>query len=461
MKKCRQLYYRLLLLIFMAFSITCLYGKTIYAQPQNTVETGTEIRIDNQVENQAENQIENPAENQIENPAENSAGSSSRKENASGITLHAQSAVLLDADTGRVLYGKGEELIRPMASTTKIMTCILALENGNPEDVITVSANAARQPKVHLGAPAGRTFYLKDLLYSLMLESHNDSAVMIAEHLGGSVEGFAEMMNEKARQLGCNDTWFITPNGLDASVTTEDGKTMAHSTTGADLAAIMRYCVWQSPKKEEFLEITRTQNYYFMDTEGKGAYSCVNHNAFLTMADGVLSGKTGFTGGAGYSYVAAMEDGDRHFTMALLGCGWPPHKTYKWSDARALYSYGKEHYQKREVYQETKLKEIPVENGIPEDGDVSRPAYACLTLNLREEEKTLKVLMREDENVQVQVQVPDQLKAPVKQGTAVGQILYSIDGMEIKRYPVYVRDAIERLSFGWCLKKVGRQWLPF
>ena len=93
--------------------------------------------------------------------------------------------------------------------------------------------------------------------------------------------------------------------------------------------------------------------------------------------------------------------------------------------------------------------------------DVSRPAYACLTLNLREEEKTLKVLMREDENVQVQVQVPDQLKAPVKQGTAVGQILYSIDGMEIKRYPVYVRDAIERLSFGWCLKKVGRQWLPF
>ena len=114
MKKCRQLYYRLLLLIFMAFSITCLYGKTIYAQPQNTVETGTEIRIDNQVENQAENQIENPAEN--------SAGSSSRKENASGITLHAQSAVLLDADTGRVLYGKGEELIRPMASTTKIMT---------------------------------------------------------------------------------------------------------------------------------------------------------------------------------------------------------------------------------------------------------------------------------------------------------------------------------------------------
>lgn len=381
------------------------------------------------------------------------------QEKTPDITLHAQSAVLLDADTGRVLYGKEESLVRPMASTTKIMTCILALENGNLEDVVTVSSNAAKQPKVHLGASAGKTFYLKDLLYSLMLESHNDSAVMIAEHLGGSVEGFAEMMNEKARQLGCSHTYFITPNGLDASVTTESGKTLAHSTTAQDLAAIMRYCTWQSPKKELFLEITRTQNYYFMDTEGKNAYSCVNHNAFLTMSDGVLSGKTGFTGGAGYSYVAAVEDEDRHFTLALLGCGWPPHKTYKWSDAKALFSYGKEAYEKREIYRETELKTVPVQNGIPQDGDISHPAYARLTLNLKEEEKTLKILMREDEEVQVQVVLPDQLKAPVKQGTAVGHMVYSIDGFPIRTYPIYTAAATKKISFWWCMEKIGRQFL--
>ena len=124
--------------------------------------------------------------------------------------LHAQSAVLLDADTGRVLYGKEEEQIRPMASTTKIMTCILALESGKLDEVVTVSENAAKQPKVHLGASSGQKFYLKDLLYSLMLESHNDTAVMIAEHIGGDVEGFAELMNQKARELGCEDTCFIT-----------------------------------------------------------------------------------------------------------------------------------------------------------------------------------------------------------------------------------------------------------
>lgn len=441
MKKYIQLYRQLLFLFFTILFVTCTWGESVYAQPQK--------RSEAEAGSQEQLSIQSSPE-KIQNAP---------KERGLGLTLHAQSAVLLDGDTGRVLYGKEEDLVRPMASTTKIMTCILALEQGDLEDVVTVSANAAAQPKVHLGAPAGRTFYLKDLLYSLMLESHNDSAVMIAEHLGGSTEGFARLMNEKARQLGCSDTCFITPNGLDASVTAKDGKTLTHSTTAADLAVIMRYCIWQSPKKEQFLEITRTQNYYFMDVEGKNTYSCVNHNAFLSMERDALSGKTGFTAGAGYSYVAAAEDGDRRFTMALLGCGWPPHKTYKWSDAKELLSYGKEQYEKREVYRETELKNLPVENGIPQDGDVSRPASAILTLNLKKEDKTLKVLMREDETVQVQVMLPDQLKAPVEQGTIVGQIVYSIDGIQIKSYPVYVRDAIEPISFYWCLKKVGRQWL--
>ncbi len=132
----------------------------------------------------------------------------------------------MDADSGRILYGKDEHQVRPMASTTKIMTCILALELGNPEDFCEVSKKASAQPKVKLGAPAGSRLKLQDLLYSLMLESHNDSAVVIAEHISGSVEAFARAMNRKAQEIGCVDTTFLTPNGLDAKEQNTDGETV-------------------------------------------------------------------------------------------------------------------------------------------------------------------------------------------------------------------------------------------
>ena len=254
--------------------------------------------------------------------------------------LYAQAAVLMDGDSGRILLGKNEREKRPMASTTKIMTCILALEEGEAEDVAEFSSLAASQPEVHLGAGTGRKFYLKDLLYSLMLESHNDTAVAVAECVSGSVEEFVKEMNRKARSIGCEDTWFVTPNGLDGSSLDENGREQIHSTTAADLARIMKYCLYESPAREEFLTITRTGTYTFSDLDGKGTYSCVNHNAFLSMMDGALSGKTGFTGGAGYSYVGALERGGKSFIVALLGCGWPPHKEYKWSDTRELMEYG-------------------------------------------------------------------------------------------------------------------------
>ena len=369
------------------------------------------------------------------------------------LGLYAQSAVLMDAKTGRILYGKNEGVARPMASTTKIMTCIIALEYGNLSDTVTASQNAAAQPKVHLGVYKGQTFRLEDLLYSLMLESHNDAAVMIAEHVGGSVEGFAALMNQKARDLGCSDTYFITPNGLDAS-REENGQMKEHSTTAADLARIMNYCIGTSPKKEEFLKITGTQSYYFTDQEGKRSYNCQNHNALLTMMSGAFSGKTGFTGGAGYSYVGALEDGGREFTIALLGCGWPPHKTYKWSDARKLFGYAMEHYQYREVYQEKTFPEIPVENGVPCSGNPGDPVVIHAGLNLKEEEKSLKLLMAEDEEVTVSEELPDTLEAPLKKGQTVGTVTYRLQGETVKTFPVYLTEDVEKITFRWCLDHV-------
>ena len=170
------------------------------------------------------------------------------------FSLYAKSAVLMDAENGRVLYEKNGYEHMPNASTTKIMTCILALEQGDLESEVKVSSYAASMPQVRLGMSKEDSFLLKDLLYSLMLESHNDSAAAIAEHIGGSVEGFAAKMNQKARELGCKDTYFITPNGLDAS-----DETGVHGTTAADLAVIMSYCI----QNEKFLEITRTPSYQF------------------------------------------------------------------------------------------------------------------------------------------------------------------------------------------------------
>ena len=124
------------------------------------------------------------------------------------LELRARAAVLMDGDTGRILYGKNQDQTLPMASTTKIMTCILALENASLDDVVEVSSYAASMPDVQLNIREGEQYRLGDLLYSLMLESHNDTAAAIAEHVAGTREAFADMMNQKARDIGCRDTFF-------------------------------------------------------------------------------------------------------------------------------------------------------------------------------------------------------------------------------------------------------------
>lgn len=378
-----------------------------------------------------------------------------KKENSTNLQLYARSAVLMDADSGRVLFGKNENEPMPMASTTKIMTCIIALENGNMEDVVTVSQTAVSQPKVHLGMYKEQKFRLRDLLYSLMLESHNDSAVAIAEHVGGSVEGFADLMNQKAERLGCTDTFFITPNGLDARIKDAAGNEKMHSTTARDLARIMAYCIGESDKNAEFLEITRTPSYTFSDAEGKRSYSCYNHNAFLSMMDGALSGKTGFTGQAGYCYVGALKRDERTFIVALLACGWPGNKSYKWSDARQLMNYGLENYQYRNVYEPVEFARLPVEGGIPDSGSPYEPAFAAIGLEAGEGER-LTLLLKEEEQVERRVKLPSVLTAPVRKNEQVGSVGYYLEGELLKEYPVIAVQDIEVLNFGWIMSYIWK-----
>lgn len=403
------------------------------------------------------------------------------------LQLYATSAVLMDAETGRVLYGKGENNPMAMASTTKIMTCITVLEH--VEDLteeLTVSAYAASMPKVKLYIKAGETYPVRELLFSLMLESHNDSAVALAEYVGKqylgeelknkdtaeftkeeskqAVAAFAKLMNAKAVELGCVDTWFITPNGLDATetVTLEDGSVMEkeHHTTAAELARIMSYCILESPKRDLFLEITREPSYSF--TENGRSFSCTNHNAFLNMMDGALSGKTGFTNKAGYCYVGSLQRDGRTFVVALLACGWPNNKSYKWSDTKELMAYGLEHYSLRsltegaERFYEKELGAIPVDAGRTQV--LGEQAY--VEVQKAEGGRGMEeMLLREDEAVDVKLKLSKKLEAPVTEGTVVGNVFYSVDGVIYRVEDIVTAGSVERISAKWCLEQIIYRFL--
>lgn len=343
----------------------------------------------------------------LQNPA--AAAETGQQEEKEKLSLNARAAVLMDADSGRILYGKEADSVYPMASTTKIMTLIVALENNEPDKIVTASSYAASMPKVHLGVQAGERYRMEDLYYAMMLESFNDAAVMIAEGTAGSVEAFAKMMNEKAVSLGCSQTYFITPNGLDAA--DEKG---VHSSTAADMARIMRYVI----ENEEFLKITQTADYHFSDCDGKRSFTVHNKNALLTMMDGVLSGKTGYTADAGYCYVCAVQKGDRTFIVSLLGSGWPPHKGYKWADVQTLLNYGDKNYsyQTIDISKEVPDKQIYVMDGAQD------------FVSVRAEQTNYRLLLNAEDEIHVVSALPGQLAAPVSAGQPVGSIQVFVNG---------------------------------
>lgn len=354
------------------------------------------------------------------------------------LQLYAKSALLLDASNNRVLYEKDGYEVLPMASTTKIMTAILALEYGNLEDEVTVSKRAASMPKVHMGMREGETYKLKDLLFSLMLESHNDSAVAIAEHIGGSVEGFADMMNQKARDLGCENTWFITPNGLDAS----QGDKI-HSTTAYDLAKIAAYAI----SNDLFVALVGSQSHQFCELQSGRAFQVHNKDQFLHMMDGAIGIKTGFTNQAGYCFVGALKTQDRTLVSVVLASGWPPHKSYKWTDTKALMGMGVEDYSIKNVEKKEIPESVDVVNGI--EG----------TVPLRMEWKELPVLLADWDQVLVHVEMEESLSAPVAEGEVVGYEKVLINGQLLTMVPIETAEAVGEYTYAYCLTKTVKKYL--
>lgn len=367
--------------------------------------------------------------------------------------LYALSACLMDADSGRILYGKNVDEVRAMASTTKIMTLIIALEYGNAEDTVTISPYAASMPDVQLNVRAGEQYRLGDLCYAMMLESYNDIAAAIAEHIGMAyadidindtekrsiddsrkcVSAFAGLMNDKARELGCENTYFITPNGLDAE--DENGK---HSTTARELALIASYAV----KKDDFNAITGTKQYSFGEINGKRNCNVYNKDAFLNQMSGAFGIKTGFTGNAGYCFVGALKSDGRTFISVVLGSGWPSARTYKWKDTRKLMEYGINNFFEQKIFTTVEeYKSVEVTDGI---GD---------SVGTRIEGE-LSMLISSSDEVKVVYELEDSVKAPVYENDELGKAIVYVNGERIALFPITASGDVKQVSFNWFLKEL-------
>lgn len=372
--------------------------------------------------------------------------------------LYALSACLMDADSGRVLYDKNADEVRAMASTTKIMTLIVALEYANEDDIVTVSPYAASMPDVQLNIMAGEQYRLGDLYYAMMLESFNDVAVTIAEYIGECyalnqddrtantdikarsyddskkyVHTFAKLMNEKAKELGCENTYFITPNGLDAE--DENGK---HSTTAKELAVIASYAI----KNERFNDIIGTRQYSFCEVNGTRNCSAYNKDAFLNQMNGAFGIKTGFTGNAGYCFVGALKSDGRTFISVVLGSGWPSNRTYKWKDTRKLMEYGINNFFPRTVFSTIEdYKDVRVKDGMEES------ASTCI-------KGDLSLILCDADDVRVVYELEDYIDAPVSAGDVVGKAIIYVNGQRMGSFPITAAAAVERANYMWYLKRL-------
>ena len=242
-------------------------------------------------------------------------GADGNRVTTKSLKLAAPSAILIDAATGKSLYEKKPNVRRQNASTTKILTAVLALERCGMNETVTFSEEAVAVEPVKLYAKAGEKFKLKDLMYAMMLPSYNDVAEAVGEHIAGSRKKFAALMNQKAKEIGCTNTTFVTASGLEPEED-EEKKTGEHATTAADLAKIARYAM----QNQQFCKIIATRSYSFKSvSKPKKKYTVTNQNFFLDSMKGAAGVKTGWTTAAGWCLVGAVNYKNRQYISVVLG----------------------------------------------------------------------------------------------------------------------------------------------
>lgn len=321
---------------------------------------------------------------------------------ASAIDIGAHHCCMIEADTQRIVYEKNAYTSHSMASTTKIMTAIVALEKGTQNDVVTVSLNASRQEGSSLYLKPNDKIKMTDLLYGLMLNSGNDAAVAVAEHISGSVEGFADEMNKKAAEIGAVNTCFKNPNGLD-----EDG----HFSTAYDMALIGNYAM----KNHDFAEIVGTQsaNAQLVDSGTRLYFS--NHNKLLTQYKYATGIKTGYTKATGRCLVSSADIDGMRFVICTLDA------PDDWNDHKKLYEYARSEFQRRTVIKKGQFLTEKYINGAAVDF-------------IADEDITLTLKRNERFEGEVRVDFCADLSAPIRAGDKIGECRLLENGRTIVEF---------------------------
>lgn len=306
----------------------------------------------------------------------------------------AKASIVMDVNTGRVLYSYNSDVKLPMASTTKIMTVLLAIEKGKIDDIVNVSRRAATEEGSSIYLKEGEQIKLEDLLYGIMLRSGNDAAVAVAEHLCGSVENFVELMNKKAKSIGVNNTNFSNPHGLP-----DDN----HYTTAYDLALITCYAL----KNESFRKIVKTQRKSISGPPGVSwNRAFLNKNKMLWQYDGGDGVKTGYTKKAGRCLVSSATKNGWQLVSVVLNCSdW-------WNYSSKLLDYGFENYDNVKIVdKESTLIKMNVKKGKEKDVNLfpSCDLYAPLSKTGENDEKVTYIKC-----------LPDYAKAPIKKNEKAG-----------------------------------------
>jgi D-alanyl-D-alanine carboxypeptidase (penicillin-binding protein 5/6) len=300
--------------------------------------------------------------------------------------VEAASAILADLDSGQVLWERNADEPRPIASVTKIMTALLVLEATGPGETVTASANAADQTGAELGLVPGEALPVRDLLMALLLQSANDAAVALAEHVGGSIEGFVDGMNRRAHRLGARDTVFASPNGLDDS----------GYSTARDLVTLTA----EAYRDRTFTDVAATRFHRIPDPDGDPR-RIQNRNALLWLYPGATGVKTGYTAAAGFCLVAAAERDGLRLVTVILGAPQAP-----WSDAAEILNHGFAAWERTVVDEATPLEPLEV------DGR-SVPIRAGASLSL---------VVRRDEEIEVVARPEPGLSLPIAVGEEVGRV---------------------------------------
>ena len=340
------------------------------------------------------------------------------------IEVNAKAAVLIEADSGRVLYEQHAYTRLPMASTTKIMTALVVLERCDLRATVAVDERAVGVEGSSVYLYPGELLTVEQLLYAVLLSSANDAAAALAYLVADSIEGFAVLMNQKAAEIGVRDTHFQNPHGLDA-----DG----HYTTAYDLAVITAYAL----QNEDFLRIVSTQKKVIPLQGQEGARVLRNHNRLLASYSGCIGVKTGFTKKSGRCLVSAAERDGVRLICVTLDC------PDDWRTHTQLLDMGFATYERVSLADANAyMTSLPVVGGTQSQIYLQTDAAVSVALPRERGEIACKI-------------VADHLVyAPVSPGQYLGEAIWTLDGEEIARAPLYAmygvqKKQVKRSPFGW------------